>query len=749
MGIDTTMVGRVNGEHCGDGDSEGFVSAADEVADEPRFKTGVPLDITGERWDGIHEEDLTLPESTHSFLFTEPVYSIPFLFSLGIAAISYACLILALLNNLTTGHIPANVDLSVRIAQYLSILIALLMEEGTPPLNLAPSFQLSAAFSTIVFFSSPEIPTGLFLLRFLSKPYLKSKFPELSYSKFVCSSLLRITMGYLFLVNVVIILIQADGVITIFYDCLALQFIQKLDDIGFSISKMDVLGRNLQRATMTPYFQFQFQRGQGSLGHKWRARLLLKGAYFVNLAGFLTAMLVVSDRQRRGCYQCGAITVQFGDEVWKDSIVRIGKTPVAKWRMGDITEERVLVYSFFNGEYVKDLSRTHQGRPVYIEMKKSDRSPFDDTAPEYDPYHPDDRYLESVKPAEIKYCEGRWVFTHEYIRKSKKDKPDEYECDWLARSPETEGFDLLEIDGKWQVWTGVVVESDINIRCDECSGDDDCNLQGKCIDGKCDCDADDDAVHLGSYCEVKLEHNCRTIIEQYNDTWSVSAPIFTAVAWARMIGSADGSFFQEYSRPVYSYVSGLPEGQAPEEGDSLSLIYSGSRWMRINIKGSQDVNNSDFWVWQTTNYHAFWARAYLPGITTLISEPTENDSPVGVDFFYVGEHSNQFGPFGLLVPAQKHNMTGRGVYRCEEEPCSFCANGVAINEGFMIPEDFNASAIAAGYSCGMGRELLPLPRSKDDGIGVLSALGKWNGVMCPRDVSMCTVRRPLQKATGL
>ena len=73
------------------------------------------------------EEVITLPESTHSFLFTEPINSLPFAFAIGIAVISYTCLALSLQNNLKCGIIPSNVDISVRIAQYLSVLIALLM----------------------------------------------------------------------------------------------------------------------------------------------------------------------------------------------------------------------------------------------------------------------------------------------------------------------------------------------------------------------------------------------------------------------------------------------------------------------------------------------------------------------------------------------------------------------------------------------------------------------------------------------
>ena len=40
---------------------------------------------------------------------------------------------------------------------------------------------------------------------------------------------------------------------------LALQFIQQLDDIAFALCKLDVLGKRLQRASMTPYYTVEFQ----------------------------------------------------------------------------------------------------------------------------------------------------------------------------------------------------------------------------------------------------------------------------------------------------------------------------------------------------------------------------------------------------------------------------------------------------------------------------------------------------------
>lgn len=76
------------------------------------------------------KDPIQLPESTHSLLFTECGFSLPFWFALGVVFLSFACLWLAFWNNVMNGgtagnqfNIPVNVDKSVRIAQYLSIFI--------------------------------------------------------------------------------------------------------------------------------------------------------------------------------------------------------------------------------------------------------------------------------------------------------------------------------------------------------------------------------------------------------------------------------------------------------------------------------------------------------------------------------------------------------------------------------------------------------------------------------------------------
>ena len=182
-----------------------------------------------------------LTQSTNSFLFTEPTCSMPFLFALGIVAISYTCLILALFNNIAEDNspwnplnIPVGVSLDVRVAQYLSLMIGLIMEE--------------------------EIPESLYLLRMISEKTLRNKAPNLKFGKFVFCACVRITMGYLFYFNMFIVVAQATAVIDIFFDVLALQFLQQVDDIAFKLAKWDVFGKRLKRASTRKCFRAEFEK---------------------------------------------------------------------------------------------------------------------------------------------------------------------------------------------------------------------------------------------------------------------------------------------------------------------------------------------------------------------------------------------------------------------------------------------------------------------------------------------------------
>lgn len=58
-----------------------------------------------------------------------------------------------------------------------------------------------------------EIPTGLLMLRMIPKKSLKSKFPKMKFWRFLFSAAVRIVMGYIFLLNMFLVVVQATAVI--------------------------------------------------------------------------------------------------------------------------------------------------------------------------------------------------------------------------------------------------------------------------------------------------------------------------------------------------------------------------------------------------------------------------------------------------------------------------------------------------------------------------------------------------------
>ncbi|KAL7548821.1 hypothetical protein ACHAWF_012095 [Thalassiosira exigua] len=618
--------------HAGGARRRHGTRTADDDADFDENHSG------GDDHKNVRGESISFPPSTHSLLFTEPVVSWPFAFAVGIAALSFSCLALSFYNNYSSGEVPANVLSAVRAAQYLSILVTLLMEE--------------------------EIPTGLYQLRMIPKESLRQKFPQMKYRKFILASVLRLLNGYFFLVNVLLVLIYATGVLEIFYDVLALQFVQQLDDIAFSLAKIDVFGKALQRACTAKCFETEFERQR--TGKSKRLSIFLKAIYFFNLFGMFAAMAVISVKQTKGDYYDEKITVDFGDTIWARAWVKIPSwlpeylqtSPVGEY------EPWTLVYSYFNGVFEKE-DELLDGRPVYKERRKSDRSPF-----------------EQKVPAAIRYCADikAWVFTHESISRikpSNSSKRSMQGCNWLLRSPETDEFDLLNVVGNWKVWVGTIGNADVSIASTECAEDSDCNLNGECVDGICNCYKNSGALYLGTHCEVTLRDDCQTITgEGTNETHSV-------VSLSELTGNNAGSndaLVQLYSRPAYTYQRGT--STLTDEGlDRLTsymqteynvtvdffyrLIYSGDRWFGMPIAIWTGAAAEEI-LFSYKEYHAFWDRAYRPGSTYTVSDRTTGGTPVGTDFYTVDQEKRgeQYGPFGVLYPFQ--NQTGRGYFRCSD-----------------------------------------------------------------------------------
>ena len=270
-----------------------------------------------------------------------------------------------------------------------------------------------------------EIPESLFLLRMITEKTLHKREPNVKFGKFVFCAILRIIMGYLFYTNMFVVVVQAERVVDIFFDVLALQFLQQVDDICFRLAKMDVFGKRMKVASTRKCFRSEFEKLP--FARRKKMSVFVKALYFVNLCALLAGMTVITMDQSKGHYQCKSITVTFGGEIWQNSIV-LNAT-------GGI-DRMDLIYSYFNGVYVKN--GTFDGRPLYTEQNKYDDTQF------------------KVKTgAMIKYCESEraWVFMHPYIRKDLHTRNSD--CPWLLKSETTDSYNLLEVSNSWLIWTGI------------------------------------------------------------------------------------------------------------------------------------------------------------------------------------------------------------------------------------------------------------------------------------------------------
>mmetsp|Transcript_7622 Transcript_7622/g.16602 ORF Transcript_7622/g.16602 Transcript_7622/m.16602 type:complete len:508 (+) Transcript_7622:542-2065(+) len=480
-----------------------------------------------------------------------------------------------------------------------------------------------------------EIPTSSYLLRMIPRSAVEGL--GLSYGKFVFSATMRLFIGYLFLINVFLTVVQSDRVLDMFYDMLALNFVAVVDDIAFQLAKVDVMGKHIRNATSSTYFHIEFQKRPFFFRRKMT--IFTKLIYVFNLVLFLGGVLAIGVMQRDGYFQCKSVTVTFGEDIWEKAFVEISPGQY---------DHMVLVYSYFNGVYMQEGKERHEGRPVYREVNKYMNGPWK---------HP-------KVGAEIRYCDGAWVFTHPNIMKS--NSSEESDCNWLLRSPDTDAYNLLEAPGGWSIWVGVIMDdASIKTTCSGCNTDTDCNLHGQCIDGNCNCRSN--AGYYGLQCE--LEDPCPVIAgDLFNDVWSI-------------IYHEDCEPVQEYGRPVYALIQSDDVRNVTEanmynvsQDDLITLVFSGSRWFVHNIRSGKNVSFEDREKF-AKEYHAFWDRAYYNG-TMGVSDPTTKSYPVGVDFYHVGERGPQYGPLGVLYPMQE--PPGKGAFRCDN------------NRTIVAPEGFGS-----------------------------------------------------------
>merc|ERR1719203_1969357 len=170
--------------------------------------------------------DWALPDSTFSLLISHDLISWPSFFAVCTITVSVACLVMVLITHLGSTGMPGNplgmptgVSGTVRAAQFIGALVGVIMED--------------------------EIPTGLQLIANGAGHVLLLNGNKPVQKKVMVTSILRLVVGYLFLASLFFVIARSAYVIQIFYDILALEFVENIDDISFALAKRGFFGKIL------------------------------------------------------------------------------------------------------------------------------------------------------------------------------------------------------------------------------------------------------------------------------------------------------------------------------------------------------------------------------------------------------------------------------------------------------------------------------------------------------------------------
>jgi len=584
----------------------------------------------------LEDDGSYLPESTFSLLITEEQCSAAFIFAIFTVLLSMTSLIISLVYVLMLGdegnplNLPVNVNPLVRGAQYLGVIIGVLMED--------------------------EIPQGLELMAISARTSFVLNDKYVIHKRVIFSSALRLIIGYMFLIALFVNVVQSDDVLSVFFDVLALQFLESIDDVAFNLGKRGFWGTAIMDATQKSNSIQAADNERGIASLSW-SHILARVVYYFNAIALLLGLVIVNVKQSEGAYRCNTMTVTFEEITLEEAFVYNAPSD----------EPWLLIYSHFNGIYKEDGKVN--GYPRYTERNKNDGSPYELGG--------------KTTGAEFVYCPDikSWVFRHENIRTSQQ-RDQKNECDWLARSPETEEYDLLSVaESEWSVWTGRVEPMSFDIKCNECTETSDCNYHGDCKEASCECYDD----YFGENCEFewpcssfrsKIGDGCdvlslesdgaqfrqiygRPIYTSHDITWSSTNEVSLAFLLGRR-SNLDASGSLEF---VHNFTEGLIVGA----NYSVILHYSGSRWHGTVMPSSSMGNFKDSNY--LSYYHGFWQKSFDRQRTFLLSEVSYDGSPEVCDFFQMPQGSKGekigHGPYGMLVPLT--DVEGSGFFTCLSE----------------------------------------------------------------------------------
>ncbi|CAB9500303.1 expressed unknown protein [Seminavis robusta] len=528
----------------------------------------------------------------------------------------------------------------VYVIQITSILLTLIdvVDWNGGGIHMPPNVDLSvtiaqgvALFQAIAFQSD--------LLEVVAKfkdgfhPEVLAKHPGATYSTWLLSCIAQLMAGLLLLLTIYILTMQVDSVLGIMLNFAALHFMADIDNVAFDLAKAGFMGNMLKNAA-NDVVNFQVHKPsaeQGFLQRSWKAGVFLF-VLAVMVAGWIT--IVIS--RTSGKYMCNTIIVNMGDNF----VPSLGA---------------------FNGLYDLDPSVASglEWRAEYVER----------------------RSVEIGTPGRgvFGYCNDikAWTFRVE----PKESKEDSGPCNWIARSSETDTYDIREAaSSQWFVIDETLREATLepfSLFCFDCSNEgegesDDCGGKGTCSSAVCDCE---DGWY-GLRCQFVSP--CPSItIDARTDKFASTRD------WASQYHSIDlgnGAFVEAYHRPVYIQMYG--------SGEYDVVLFMGGRWALTSSlflphagripadglsEGQDDVGNDigNFFKHSFHGFKGFSTNFSVAFLSDYMEIGTERDSssPVGFSWYHAEE----------ATAGNKNQAIGNGIstellcHVCEESsnPCLY------------------------------------------------------------------------------
>lgn len=141
--------------------------------------------------------------------------------------------------------------------------------------------------------------------------------------------------------------VQTDEVLTVFFDVLALQFVESIDDVVFNLAMRGFFGSFLMKAT-TKRHSITAMGERGVASSAWEHRFA-RGVYYLNAVVLLSGMIVIISKQHHGDYRCKELSFTFEEKIWEGANIKLSNGD------DDMTNEsQLLIYSYFSGMYVEE-----------------------------------------------------------------------------------------------------------------------------------------------------------------------------------------------------------------------------------------------------------------------------------------------------------------------------------------------------------------------------------------------------------